>query len=147
MPVLDLKDLRDLFQEVRRASSPDEKGKALERLVAEIFEQVPGLTLRGSDVKDQWESQEIDLAFRVLAREGGLPEATPFLLVECKNWESTVGSSHVATFEGELTNAGLRLGVLVAANGISGNPDERRKCISDAYEGRSKGHPDRGPHP
>lgn len=43
-----------------------------------------------------------------------------YLLVECKNWKSSVGAPQVRDFLGKLGKSRVRLGVLFAKNGISG---------------------------
>jgi hypothetical protein len=146
MPALNLKDVRGFFQEVREAESADDKGQALERLVRAIFVQVPGLTFRGSNVIVGFKSHEIDIGFRVVAVEGGLPEAVPFLLVECKNWASSVGLNEVRDFRMKLSDSHLRFGVLVAANDVSGGRGSKARSPR-AYDGhRGIRRSDRGPY-
>lgn len=51
------------------------------------------------------------------------------ILVECKNWEAPVGSEHVSWFDTKIRNRGLEFGILVAANGITGDPSR----LTDAH--------------
>ncbi|MHB8577256.1 MAG: restriction endonuclease [Dehalococcoidia bacterium] len=69
-------------------------------------------------------SQEIDIVLwndRVPAGLWFLPE---ILLVECKNWTNPTGSAEVAWFDHKIRSLGQEYGILIAANGITG--DRRR---------------------
>ena len=51
----------------------------------------------------------------------GFPSFPDTLVVECKNWDEPVDSSHVAWFDWKLRLGGTTLGILVAAEGITGD--------------------------
>jgi hypothetical protein len=46
-----------------------------------------------------------------------------FFLVECKGWANAVGSEQVSWFLTKIEHRALDFGVLIAANGITGDPD------------------------
>ena len=48
-----------------------------------------------------------------------------YLIFECKNWAAPVDSATVASFIAKVRAARLELGVLVAANGITGDAQQR----------------------
>ena len=48
-----------------------------------------------------------------------------YLIFECKNWDAAVDSATLATFIVKVRAARLELGVLVAANGITGDAQQR----------------------
>jgi hypothetical protein len=47
------------------------------------------------------------------------------LLIECKNWSVAVGAAHVREFATKLEHRACAYGVLIAANGITGNAQDR----------------------
>ena len=75
-------------------------------------------------------SEEIDLVFW----NDGLPQGLPFLpnilLFECKNWHAPVDSASVAFFIQKITARHLEYGFLVAANGITGDENDRTAAHS-----------------
>ena len=62
---------------------------------------------------------------------GGLPSPAfpPHILVECKNWSEKVSSREVSWFDTKLRDRGLLLGVLIAMQGITGQPQR----LTDAH--------------
>ena len=54
------------------------------------------------------------------------------LLVECKNWSGPVGYPELAVFQQQTPAARRLLGVLVAAHGITGKPEELTGTASSA---------------
>ena len=46
-------------------------------------------------------------------------------MVECKNWSSTVGSNEVSYFAARLRQRGCDHGFFVAANGVTGIPEDQ----------------------
>lgn len=119
----------------------EEKGRAFEDLVRYMFERVPGMSLKARDQGNFARSEEIDLAFWNDRGFKGFPFLGWTILIECKNWSSAVGSAEVSVFASKLRVRGLRHGILVARNGISGSDVElrnARQAIADALtDGRS----------
>ncbi len=70
-------------------------------------------------------SEEIDVAFFNNKQKNGFPFLEYLLLVECKNWSAAVGAIHVREFATKLEHRACAYGVLVAANGITGNAQDR----------------------
>jgi hypothetical protein len=84
--------------------------------------------------------QEIDIAFWNDQLSGGLRQFDPIILVECKNWSSSVSAREVDWFHTKLRDRGRPFGILVAACGITGDPAElsraHRVIASALKEGR-----------
>jgi predicted Mrr-cat superfamily restriction endonuclease len=102
-----------------RLNSHKEKGKALEDLIEYTINSLKGLTVYDRDVRTK--SEEIDL---IVLNTKTHPNFTIFdniILVECKNWTKPVNSETIDHFLGILTRKGLSNGILVAANGVTGN--------------------------
>jgi hypothetical protein len=103
------------------AATRNEKGKALEDLICYLFEKIPGLSLTERNVKNTYESEEIDVAFFNDQHTTGLKFLSQILIVECKNWNAPVGSSEVGWLAWKVRRRSLECGILVAANGITGD--------------------------
>lgn len=97
------------------------RGDALEDLVCYMLGQCSGVKLRRNSI-DRSRSMEIDIA--VAHRQDGWMSSfpTPFL-VECKNWDAPVDSSAVSEFATKLRRRNVAAGLLIAANGITGDPN------------------------
>ena len=46
-------------------------------------------------------------------------------MVECKNWSNPVSSQEVSWFDSKLRRRAQPFGILIAANGITGDPTEK----------------------
>lgn len=85
-----------------------------------MFAQIPGVTVVAQNAVDVFECQELDVVLQNDALPNGLMGFDPEILVECKNWTDPVGSAEVAWFDTKLRCRGLRHGLLVSMNGITG---------------------------
>ena len=134
--------LRSLGDEFLSHYEPgsQEIGVALEDLVCSVMSTVPGVTITRRNQLDSFKSQEIDLAFWNEKVTEGLSFLPHIILVECKNWSSPVGSAEVAWFDRKVCDRGLNFGMLVCANGITGDKSDltsARSFVADALkEGR-----------
>jgi hypothetical protein len=99
------------------------KGKALEDLIYYIFEKVPGIPFIERNQQNVFQTEEIDLAFWNDKTINGLHFLPNIILVECKNWSRAVDTDAVSYFKNKIDERGLDFGVLVAANGITGDPN------------------------
>ncbi len=106
------------------------KGKAFEDLICFLFETVPCITTRRNK-KNVFETEEVDVFLWNEFFPGGLPSPAfpPWILVECKNWSTKVDSMNINWFDHKLQSRGLSLGILIAAQGITG--DSQR--LTDAH--------------
>lgn len=103
------------------AQTTAQKGRALEDLVCYIFEKIPGISVTKRNTLNQFQSEEIDIAFWNRRNENGLYFLQNIILVECKNWSQPLGSTEVGWFDTKLRRRAQPFGILVAANGITGN--------------------------
>jgi Restriction endonuclease len=107
------------------AQTTTEKGRALEDLICYIFGKVPGITVTKRNTLNQFLSEEIDVAFWNRRHRNGLYFLQNIILVECKNWSHPLGSQEVGWFDSKLRRRAQPFGILVAANGITGNADDK----------------------
>lgn len=124
MPLIVQSEVRAYLSTGSSAASSMERGNALEDLICYVFGQVPGISVTRRNQKNVFQTEEIDVAFW----NDGFPEGFFFLpnivLVECKNWSQKVGSAQLSWFDAKLRSRGLSFGVLIASQGITGNPGE-----------------------
>jgi hypothetical protein len=113
--------LVDLIESVERTETNEEKGKSLEALARFLFDSVPPLRCKYSNL--QTRSSEIDLVIEYDRSKGTLPlfeELGRYCLVECKNWSKPVGVAPVRDFMGKLDKCKTKLGVIFSKNGVTG---------------------------
>ncbi|MCB2072484.1 MAG: restriction endonuclease [Novosphingobium sp.] len=108
------------------AGNTAEKGEALESVVAETFCQLEGVGVIKRNIIDNAGSLEIDILLYNQGQREGLPFLPNHLFVECKNWQAPVDAATLTVFTGKLHKIRVDCGILVAANGITGNLDDRR---------------------
>lgn len=101
----------------------DAQGKAYEALAVHLFETIPGCFAE-RDVISFFGAEQIDVAVGNPRLPDGLPLLPTVLIVECKDWASPVDSKTVGYFINILANRGVEAGILIAANGITGDPEE-----------------------
>jgi len=107
------------------AATTEEKGAALEDVVIGSFCKVRGLGFLRRDQTNNAGSSEIDILLFNQRHPVGVPFLTDYLIFECKNWAKPVDSGTVASFITKIRAARLELGILVAANGITGDGHQR----------------------
>jgi hypothetical protein len=101
-----------------------DQGRALEDLICYVFSQVPGVSITRRNEMNAFHTEEIDVALWNDGHIDGFFFLPNIVLVECKNWSSRVTSSELSWFDTKLRSRGLNIGVLVAANGITGDPTD-----------------------
>ncbi len=119
------------------ATTKDAKGTAFEDLVSYIFGRIPGITIHARDKMDFFKSDEIDIGCRNDRHPYGLADPVfPFYFpIEGKNWEERVGSKELAWFDRKLQIRCISFGIIVAANGITGDKAElsgAHQIVADA---------------
>jgi hypothetical protein len=104
------------------AGNTDQKGKALEDVVEHTMCLIDGVGLIDRNVEDLPGSLEIDLIlYNHQVKGTGLPFFPPLLIVECKNWAAPVNAATLRAFTSKVHRMKLKFGLLVAANGITGD--------------------------
>jgi Restriction endonuclease len=101
------------------AKTADEKGRALEELMAGLFNTVPGLRVVKSRARTQ--TEEIDLVICRDSHAAGFMDEAEFILVECKKWSGKCGKDEFVLFEKKIHNRRDRssLGFLISWNGFT----------------------------
>lgn len=110
--------LDGLVDAVERATSADEKGRALEELCARLFSSVPGFVVKQ---RIRTETEEIDISVVNGSSEPRLAREGAVILVECKNWSGRCGKNEFVIFHEKMQNRSRRcsLGFLVSWNGFA----------------------------
>jgi hypothetical protein len=118
--------IRRYFLTADAAITTATQGAQLEELVAYLFTTIPGLRITARNEYSAFGTEEIDLACWNDRATSGLAaiEFPAILLVECKNWSKPVSSMEVAWFIMKVWGRGQRFGILIAANGITGNGND-----------------------
>jgi hypothetical protein len=107
----------------KKARTNEEKKESLEGLAKILFEAIPFLSFKYSNLRTA--SAEIDLVFvyRGFKETTVFDELGRYFLVECKNWKDPVGAKHVRDFVGKMKSSKVKLGALVAPKGVTGACD------------------------
>jgi hypothetical protein len=123
MPRFSQSRIRRYLHQADLAVTTAEKGAQFEALVAYLLETIPGVRVTDRNEYSDFDTEEIDVACWNDRSPDGLahPEFPAVILIECKNWSKPVGSIEVAWFIMKVWGRGQKFGILVAANGITGN--------------------------
>ncbi|MBF6176806.1 restriction endonuclease [Nocardia blacklockiae] len=120
---------------LRRAADPTnstyQRGQAYEDALEHIFQAVPGCDTQRNSL-NRFASEEVDISVLNFRDDDGLRALPEIFLVECKNWSEPVNSAAVNTFATKIRHRGCTLGVLVAANGVTGDPHEQTAAFQSA---------------
>jgi len=139
MPQFSIKRLTKLVAIARNGATNHERGQALQDLVRHVFGVIPGIRPPICNVVDFANAGEIDVFCGNKAHNLGLWFLPRAILVECKNWTKPVGSQEVRVFIDRMRERGCEAGVLIAANGITGDYADlsaARRHIARALEDR-----------
>jgi hypothetical protein len=129
MPRISRQRIHGFFRRVANNHATAVQGRALEDLVCYLFGLVPGIAVAIRNRLNAFDTEEIDVAFWNQRSQRGLDFLpSSILLVECKNWNSPVGSQEVSYFATRLRHRGCDHGILVAANGITGTPEDLNRA-------------------
>ena len=84
---------------------------------------IPGIKITARNEMNTFATEEIDVACKNDNDPEGLGALVDFFLVECKGWRDAVNSEQVSWFLTKVRHRGVRFGILIAANGITGEPE------------------------
>ncbi|GAA2374616.1 hypothetical protein GCM10010170_077820 [Dactylosporangium salmoneum] len=73
-------------------------------------------------------TEEVDITVANEKADGGLRMLPEIFLVECKNWSHPVDSTTLGYFVNVVVDRGCSLGILAAANGITGHQEHRSRA-------------------
>ncbi|GAA4472450.1 restriction endonuclease [Phytohabitans houttuyneae] len=113
-----------------QARTTKEKGDRLESLLCWLLPHIPGFRAHTVNQFSADHSQEIDMLIWNERHPTGFPSFREKIMVECKNWIRKVDSSDVAWFDWKMRLGGVTEGLLVAANGITGDSSRRHDAES-----------------
>src|ERR1700733_3619349 len=114
---------------IDKARVTKERGDALEELFCYLLCELPGIAVR-RNTRDPMRSKEIDITVANAHEARWLKLYPAAFLVECKNWDEPVAAKVVADFILKLEESFVGAGILVAANGITGDAN----CRTSAYQ-------------
>src|ERR1700733_11211828 len=103
------------------AGNTVEKGAALEAVVADTFCLMEGVGIIRTNVIDDAGPSEIDVLLYNLRHPQGLPFLSDNIIIECTNWQAPASAAPVRVFTSKLHACRLDFGILVAANGVTGD--------------------------
>ncbi|MEU4214026.1 restriction endonuclease [Actinoplanes sp. NPDC026623] len=108
-------------------STPERRGRRYENLLSYLLESVPGCQVQRNTL-NYYGTEEVDITVANEKVQGGLRMLPEIFLVECKNWSNPVDSTTLGYFVNVLADRGCSLGVLAAANGITGHQEHRGRA-------------------
>jgi Restriction endonuclease len=120
---LDPAVVRRYLHDAATGTTTDAQGKAYEALAVYLFECIPGC-LAERDIISFFGAEQIDVGVGNPRLPEGLALLPTALIVECKDWARPVDSKTVGYFINILANRSVEAGILIAANGITGDPEE-----------------------
>ncbi|WP_280246782.1 restriction endonuclease [Nocardia abscessus] len=120
MEEIDPVEIRRYLHIARTAPDTDAQGKAYEDLAFYLFDSIPGCFAEGNGVS-HFRSEQVDVGVCNAKHQDGLHALPHVILVECKNWSHPVDSSTLGYFVNILANRCVETGILIAANGITGD--------------------------
>lgn len=110
--------LKPYWERILLAKRKQDKGKTLEELLRCLFGHITGMSIAGTNVRTL--SEELDILVVNEASDPFLSRLGTPILVECKKWNRPVGAKEVNWFVSKVKRRSLRVGILVAWEGISG---------------------------
>jgi hypothetical protein len=98
------------------------RGKAFEDLISHLFDRIPGVEITQRNAMNVFNTEEVDIAIWNNKKPKGLYFLPHIVLIECKNWSNPVSSIEVNWFASKLESRGRDFGILIANNGVTGDP-------------------------
>ena len=124
MPRIPRAPLEAGLARVATAIGANEKGRSLEDFICYLFPLVPGVELAERNALNAFDTEEVDVALWNARHPGGFYFLPHLILVESKNWSHPCGSQEVSYFVNRLRHRGCDHGILFAASGITGVPED-----------------------
>ncbi|BDT94096.1 hypothetical protein IFM12275_40720 [Nocardia sputorum] len=124
MTGLTASEVQKFLDSARSATDTDTQGKAYEALAAYLFDAIPGCFTERNLIS-YFKTEQIDVVVANNKQSDGLFPLPHVFLIECKNWSHPVDSSTLGYFINILRSRGVEAGVLIAANGITGDAADK----------------------
>jgi hypothetical protein len=103
------------------------RGRYYENLLTYLLESIPGCQVQ-RNTQSFYGTEEVDITVANEKASGGLRMLPEMFLVECKNWSQPVDSTTLGYFVNVVADRGCSLGILAAANGITGHQQHRSRA-------------------
>jgi hypothetical protein len=104
---------------VREATTNQEKKESFEELASILFSGVTYLSVRDKNLRTTMSEIDLVVEYKRAAKMTAFDDHSRFVLVECKNWKSSVGAPQVRDFKSKMKSAKIELGFLFARKGVS----------------------------
>lgn len=124
MPAISRTTVEAYVEAGTNGATTADQGRALEDLICYVFTRVPGISITRRNKMNAFHTEEIDVALWNDGHADGFFFLPNIILAECKNWSSRVSSAELSWFDTKLRSRGLSFGVLMAANGITGDASD-----------------------
>jgi hypothetical protein len=102
------------------ALTSQEKGRALEDLMCELFASIPGVSIARRNLVSPFGTEELDIVLWNQALPDGLFFLGPMIVVECKHWSEPADGQVISYFVERIAQVGLNDGLLISSMGITG---------------------------
>lgn len=113
--------LIQIYENLKNSKSNREKGKLLEQFSKKMLSLIKGFNIEDNDVNVRTRNEEIDLIIRNDSNDNFWKRFDTPIIVECKNWSKPIGVKEVVHFIDKIRERGLKIGILISINGITGN--------------------------
>ena len=116
-------ELKRLWNELKKADRA-KKGALLEAFIIKLFNLEPGLEVADKNFKTK--NEEIDILLKNKVDDPFWVQLiSPFIFVECKNWNSKVETEDIKKLKSNLDDhrSQARVGILMSVNGFSKGAD------------------------
>jgi hypothetical protein len=129
MPRFPTAKIRRSFLHGDAATNSHQRGAILEDTAIVLFEAVPGVWFADRNIVNPANAEEVDVIFWNERRASGLYFLEAPFIVECKNWTGKVDGQEIVYFANTMRGRCCRDGILIASNGITGDPGQ----LTEAY--------------
>jgi hypothetical protein len=122
--------IKKLLKIADTATTADAKGTAFEELFCYLIGKIQGITHIERNPLSAAGSEELDIVVWNEKHPDGLSSLNNIIPIECKNCVRAVSSQQVDWFISKIRRRSLDFGIIVAAEGVTGNPNR----ITGAYD-------------
>jgi len=123
MPGYSKARIKKLLKKADTATTIDAKGDAFEELICYLIEKIPGITHIERNPLSAAGSEELDVVIWNERDPQGLSSLNNIIPIECKNCMKPISSQDVDWFISKIRRRSLDFGILIAAQGITGDPN------------------------
>jgi hypothetical protein len=124
MGKLNTQRLAECLDAALAATTANAKGRLYQEAAEIVFSGLHGVEVVSSNATNAFHSEEIDVGLYVGDVPRGFPLTELLVLVEVKNWDRPLDSQGVEWFVSKLRQRSLKEGLLIAANGVTGDPTQ-----------------------